>query len=121
MQSRLHQIGALFLGVVLAMGVLTPPSTAQVLYGSLTGVVTDQTGATVPGAEVTATNTLTGRVATTSTDAEGRYSFVNIQAGLYDIKVAADGFRTLTQTGTTVSVSKWRVDLSLELGQVTES
>ncbi|MCB1021897.1 MAG: carboxypeptidase regulatory-like domain-containing protein, partial [Acidobacteria bacterium] len=121
MASRLHQVGALLLGVALAVGVLAPPAMAQVLYGSLTGVVMDQTGATIPGAEITATNTQTGRIANTTSDAEGRYSFVNIQAGLYDIKVTADGFRTLTQTSLTVSVNQVaRADLSLELGQVTE-
>jgi hypothetical protein len=122
MATRLHQIGALFLGAVLALGVLAPqPATAQVLYGSLTGLVTDQTGASIPGAQVTATHTQTGRVNTTSSDAEGRYSFVNIQAGAYDVRVTADGFRALTQTGTAVSVNAvTRADLQLELGQVTE-
>jgi hypothetical protein len=109
--------------VVVATGVLVPPpATAQVLYGSLTGLVSDQTGASIPGAEVTATHVETARVTTTTSDAEGRYSFVNIPAGSYEIRVTADGFRSLTQTGVTVSVNQVaRVNLQLELGQVTET
>ncbi len=107
---------------MLALGAFAPQSAnAQVLYGSLTGLVTDQTGSTIPGAEVTATQTQTARVLSTTTDAEGRYSFVNAPAGTYDIRVAADGFRTLSQSGASVSVNQvTRVDVALELGQVTE-
>jgi hypothetical protein len=122
MASRLPKIGALLLSAVLTLGVLAPQSAfAQVLYGTLTGVVTDQTGASIPGAEIVATQQQTGRVLTASSDGEGRYSFVNAPAGTYDIKVTADGFRQLTRTDTNVSVNAvTRVELQLELGQVTE-
>lgn len=122
MTTRPHQIGALLLGAVLALGALAPQSaTAQVLYGSLTGLVTDQTGASIPGANLEAIHMQTGRAINASSDSAGRYSLINIPAGTYDIKVTADGFRALTQTGTTVSVNAvTRADLQLELGQLTE-
>ena len=122
MTTRFSAVLALALSAFLALGVLAPQSAnAQVLYGSLTGLVTDQTGSSIPGAEITATQTETARSLTTQSDAEGRYSFVNVPAGTYDIQVQADGFRSLTTTGTTVSVNQVaRVDLQLELGQVTE-
>ena len=105
-----------------ALAVLAATSAqAQVLYGSLTGIVSDQTGAAIPGASVSATNTQTGRELSTSTDAQGRYSFVNVQAGPYDVKFGAEGFRTLSRTGTPVSVNEvTRVDVQMELGQVSE-
>ena len=121
MKRRTHQLLAGAMLLALAISAPVQPTHAQVLYGSLTGVVSDPTGATIPGAEVSATHTQTARVLTTTTDAEGRYSFVNAPAGTYDIRVTADGFRALATTGNTVSVNQIaRVDLQLELGQVTE-
>ncbi len=121
MHRRTHQLLAVAALIALAIGAAVQPAMAQVLYGSLTGIVADQTGASIPGAEVSATNTATGREVTTSTDAQGRYSFVNVQAGPYDIRVASDGFRTMTRTGTQVSVNAvTRVDVQMELGQVSE-
>jgi len=98
-----------------------PGLQAQVLYGSLTGVVADQSGASIPGAEVTATNTVTGQVLNSSSDEAGRYSFVNVQAGPYDLNFTADGFRALNQTGIRVAVNAvTRTDVQLELGAVSE-
>ena len=121
MNKRSQQLWAFMALAALALGLAASPVQAQVLYGSLTGVVTDQSGASIPGADVSATNTLTGRELTTSTDAQGRYSFVNVQAGPYDLTISSDGFRALTLTGNTVSVNEvTRVDVQLEVGQVTE-
>ena len=114
-------VAAVFAAVLL-FGLAAPSAEAQVLYGSLTGLVTDQSGATIPGAEITATNTQTGQVLTSTSDPSGRYSFVNIQAGSYDVQFAAQGFRTLTQTGIQVNVNTvTRTDIQMELGQVTET
>ncbi len=117
-----RSVAAALFAAVLLFGLAAPSADAQVLYGSLNGLVTDQSGATIPGAEVNATNTQTGQVLTATTDAGGRYSFVNIQAGRYDVKFAAQGFRTLTQTGIQVNVNTvTRTDIQMELGQVTET
>ena len=123
MASRLQFLGALLLSALLLLCAITPQqASAQVLYGSLTGLVTDQTGASIPGAALEATQTLTGRTLNTTSDEEGRYSFVNVPAGPYDVNVTADGFRGLTQRGVIVSVNTvTRADLTLELGQVTET
>ena len=119
--SLLPTSAAVFMAALLILGLATPSAEAQVLYGSLTGLVTDQSGASIPGAEVSATNTQTGQALATTSDAAGRYSFVNVQAGTYDVRFGAQGFRTLTQTGIQVSVNAIaRVDIELELGQVTE-
>ncbi|MEX2299371.1 MAG: TonB-dependent receptor [Bryobacterales bacterium] len=119
--SLLHPSAAVFVAALLIFGLATPSAEAQVLYGSLTGLVTDQSGASIPGAEISATNTQTGQVITSASDPAGRYSFVNVQAGAYDVRFAAQGFRTLTQTGVQVSVNAvTRVDIGMELGQVTE-
>ena len=95
---------------------------AQILYGSVVGTVTDQSDAVVPNATVTITSKETGQSRTGPTDESGRYSFGNVLPGQYDLKVTANGFRTLTQTDLGVSANTvTRSDMKLEVGQVTES
>jgi outer membrane receptor protein involved in Fe transport len=84
--------------------------------------VTDANGAVVPGARVTIVNTETGLTRETTTDGQGAYSFVNLQAGPYDVKVALEGFREAVRSRVPVTVSQIsRVDLRLEVGALTES
>jgi hypothetical protein len=95
---------------------------AQVLYGSLVGTVTDQSGAVVPGATVTATETQTGLVRTDTSDASGRYNIVNALPGTYSIAVSASGFKKFEQTNVTVTPNVvTRTDVHLEVGQASES
>ena len=63
------------------------PATAQVLYGSVIGTVTDQSDSVIPGATVTLTNKDTGLAKEVSTDLGGRYSQVNVLPGRYDIEI----------------------------------
>jgi hypothetical protein len=101
--------------------VLVSPLDAQVLYGSIVGVVTDQTQAVVPNATVTITNQGTGQIREVTTDGDGRYSIPNVLPGTYDMKVSAPGFRTLTRTNDVVTINNvTRISVQLELGQVTE-
>jgi hypothetical protein len=92
-----------------------------VLYGSVIGGVTDQSDASVPNATVTLTSKETGQSRDTTSDASGRYSFVNVLPGRYDIKVVGAGFRTFTTTDVDVSPNVVaRVDVKLAVGQLTE-
>ena len=115
----------LMAGVALALVaalVAPPPASAQVLYGSITGTVTDQQGAAVPGATVTATNTGTGLKLEAVTDKEGGYTFRNLLPGVYDLGAALQGFRELKQTGLRVSAGNpVRVELKLEVGALAET
>ncbi|MFB3904528.1 MAG: TonB-dependent receptor domain-containing protein [Acidobacteriota bacterium] len=111
--------------VLLAAVILAASSNtvkAQVLYGSITGNVKDQTGAAVPGAEVTITQTETGRVRTAVTDDSGRYDFPTVQTGLWNLKVSMSGFRDFEEKGVQVNLnSVSRVDVSLQVGGVSET
>src|SRR5262245_32528705 len=69
------------------------PANAQVLYGSVVGTVTDPSGAVIPGASVTLTSKQIGVNRTDKTDEGGRYSFVNVLPGNYDVTVNATGFK----------------------------
>ena len=97
------------------------PAGAQVLYGSVVGNVEDASGAALPGATVTLTNKGTGLVQTGVTGATGTFTFTNVQAGTYDVKVSMQGFKEFVRTDVPVTVNTVsRVDSRLELGALTE-
>src|SRR5258708_25014536 len=66
--------------------------------GSITGEVTDQSGAVAPNAAVTATNSKTNVARSTATNAAGNYSFPDLTPGTYDVKVAAARFANIVET-----------------------
>src|SRR3972149_6265949 len=72
--------------IALVATALTPTSaTAQTLYGSIVGTVSDQQGASLPGVTVTATNTGTAFKAEAVSDERGNYTFRNLLPGTYDV------------------------------------
>ena len=98
------------------------PVSAQVLYGSLIGTVTDPSGSVVPNAAVTITDKATGTVKDAASDGSGRYSFVNVPPGTYNLKVTAKGFKSYAKTDINVTPSSiGREDVSLDVGQATET
>jgi hypothetical protein len=111
----------LLLPVLLSCAFATD-SKAQVLYGSLTGNVTDATGAAIPNVKVEAANTGTGVSRVATTDSSGSYSFNDLQAGAYKITFSAASFRTVVQEGVQIlSNSTRRSDLQLQVAQVSDT
>jgi len=95
---------------------------AQVLYGSIVRTITDPSNAAVPKAKVTVSNAATGLSREVFTDEAGYYSLPNLLQGNYDVALGASGFKPVTRT--TVSVltnAVTRVDVTLEVGAITES
>src|ERR1039457_5959348 len=80
--------------VLLALVCASQLGDAQVLYGSLTGNVTDPSSAAIPGVRVTALNVDTGVSRQTDTDARGAYLFSNLPLGTYKVTIVAKGFQT---------------------------
>src|ERR1700734_3785237 len=74
--------------LALLLCIFSAPAQAQILYGSLTGNVTDPTGAAVAGAHVEALDLATGVTQNTTTDASGIYRFSTLQEGDYKITIA---------------------------------
>jgi hypothetical protein len=94
----------------------------QGFTASVLGTVTDNTGAVVPAAIVTATNLGTSTKATTTTDANGSYTLIQLQPGDYQVVVEAPGFKRAVQDKVTLQVDQRQpLDVRLELGQVTDS
>ena len=85
---------SLVLGMLAAIILLPVQGRAQVSGATLTGTVTDPSGAVVPKATITISNTATGIVHTAITNSAGRYTVPTLAPGTYDIVVKATGFRT---------------------------
>src|SRR5690348_17472804 len=87
--------------------------------GRIEGKVVDPKGATVPGANVTATNQVTKQEFTAVTDEHGHYKVEGLPAGSYDVSVAAKGFNNTIQTDVKVDDDAVRtVDVRLEIAPV---
>ncbi|HEX4276997.1 MAG TPA: carboxypeptidase-like regulatory domain-containing protein, partial [Bryobacteraceae bacterium] len=114
--SRKCVISALS-GVLLLFAVGATGLDAQVT-ATISGTVTDTSGAAVSGAKVDVKNTGTGIIQNTSTDAQGRYSVPELPVGDYQIQAVAAGFQNVVHTGITLTVGAQSVvDLSLPVGQ----
>ena len=93
----------------------------QVAGGTLSGTVTDASGAVIPNAQVAITNTATGVTSTTSTDKAGLYSAPNLVPGTYEVTISAAGFTTQVQTGITLTVGAEQVlNATMKVGGTTE-
>ena len=100
-----------------ALVLCTAAAWGQSQNGSLSGQVTDKTGAAVPQATVTLNSTERHIPQTTSTDSDGRYSFPNNPPGTYDLTIDATGFKQYVKTGIELVVSSpRREDAQLEVG-----
>ena len=108
-------IGLLFL--LLAVSDAWAQATAQI-----NGRVADQTGAVLPGVDVTATQTATGLTRNAVTDETGSYTMTNLPIGPYRLEAALPGFRSYVQTGIVLQVgSNPVINAVLEVGQVADS
>jgi hypothetical protein len=88
--------------------------------GAITGVVTDPSGAVIPGAKVTATRVETGVSQFTVTSGAGTYTIPSLVVGTYNVVAEAQGFKSGTATGITLDVAQQRaVDFKLVLAGVT--
>jgi hypothetical protein len=111
-------IGTLAAAAVLSVAV---PATAQILYGSILGTVTDAQGAVTPGVVLTATNAGTGLKVEATTDENGSYAFRNLPPGNYDLTATLTGFREHQQNGIPVAAGNpVRVNVTMVLGAVSE-
>src|SRR5258707_72627 len=119
--SRIIRV-AVALCLQLALLAIPKIAGAQTLYGSLTGDVTDNTGASVPRAKVEILNVATGVSRQTVTDERGSYLVSDLQAGTYRVTISAPSFQRRIQEGLAVDVNTIRrLDVTLQVSQLSES
>ena len=109
--------------VILACALLLPGSlNAQVLYGSITGNVTDKAGLAMPAAQVEALNTATGVARQATTDMRGAFAFNDLQPGAYKFTISAPSFSTAVENNIQLDANTVRrVDVALELSELNQS
>ena len=109
----------LFVGFVVSF-LGSAPVWAQAT-GQINGTAKDQSGAVLPGVDITATQTETGVARTTITNETGSYLLSNLPTGPYRLEAGLPGFRTYVQTGIVLQVNASPViNVVLEVGQVSE-
>lgn len=113
----------LVLGILSVFLLVAPSGNAQTATtGTVVGVVSDRSGASVADAAVSLRNTATNSEARQQTNGAGEYTFVNIVPGKYEISVKKAGFRTSEMAALTIDVNKsYTVNVTLELGEVSQS
>jgi hypothetical protein len=94
---------------------------SQTYTGRILGNVTDQTGASVTGANVTITDAQRGTTRTLTTDTSGLYVAPDLSPGTYNVRVEAKGFKSMQRVNVPLEVAKdVRIDFALQTGQVSE-
>ena len=95
---------------------------AQADRGSISGTITDSTGAAVPGVALTLKNQATNLTYSTTASASGTYSFLNLPIGMYTLTAAAKGFERSEARGIQAQVNQQsRVDIALQIGELTQT
>jgi len=108
--------------VTFALVLTTATSWAQLSTAQLSGRVTDESGAVLPGVTVTVTQTDTGLTRTVTTDGTGTYVLPNLPTGPYRLEVALQGFRTYQQTGIVLQVAAApAINVVLGIGSLEET
>jgi Carboxypeptidase regulatory-like domain len=118
-RSTLRMLAYSLLAVLLAI----PFSLhAQQYSGTINGTVTDSTGAAIPGATITLTNTGTAAKITGKSDAQGNFTFAQLPIGSYDIHVTQGNFKEFVETGIVVHTStNTQVPVVMQVGAATQT
>ena len=108
------------LGLSLALSTASRAQNVQV-NGAFHGVISDTTGAVIPGAEIVVKNLATGQIRKATTDAAGFYTITQVAPGHYSVTVSKEGFATLIQPNVELLVNQdLAADYTLKVGQVTQ-
>jgi Carboxypeptidase regulatory-like domain len=98
------------------------PAFAQVVGGSISGTVKDETGAGIPAAQVILRNSETGAERKLASDESGRYSAPSVAVGRYEVSASKENFQSQTKTGIELVVGQsTTVDLILHIGDVKQT
>ncbi len=117
MRNHLCVALEVFVMVIFAVAIASASIT-----GSISGVVSDASGAVISGASAVATNTQTGVKSSVTTDTKGFYNLATLAVGTYDLEISKPGFKTYRQTGLVIDAnSALRADATLRVGAINET
>jgi Carboxypeptidase regulatory-like domain/TonB dependent receptor len=110
------------LGLAVLFSLIPKPAAGQAVSGTILGRVADTSGAVIPGAKVTVTQTETGFTRTLITDSKGEYTAPSVPTGTYTVTGELTGFKTVSLANVHLGVDqKLKLDLKLDVGQMTET
>lgn len=102
--------------------VLSVAAFAQSERGTITGVIHDSSGAVVPGAKITVTNQATKVSLHSTSNGAGEYAALELQAGIYNVRVDKEGFRSFEVNGVVLNAAQTvRTDATLEVGAASQT
>ena len=108
--------------VVVCLFVVTLTAFTQSDRGTITGTVSDATGAVIPGVPIEAKNVQTGATYQAGSSETGNYTLAQLPAGTYELSAILPGFKRFLRSGIIVSVATvLRIDIALEVGAAGES
>src|SRR5262244_318431 len=108
--------------VVTCLLLLNLAAFAQTDRGTITGAVSDASGAVIPGVTIEAKNAQTGAVYQAGTSETGNYTLAQLPAGTYEVSAGLPGFKKFVRSGMMVSVATvLRIDITLSVGAADES
>src|SRR5215813_14166193 len=108
--------------VVVCLFALTRTAFTQSDRGTITGTVSDATGAVIPGVAIEAKNAQTAATYQAGSSETGNYTLAQLPAGTYEISAPLPGFKRFVRAGVIVSVATvLRIDIALEVGGAGDS
>ena len=120
--NRLRPSTPLLWACVLAIMLAILPAVGQERFGSLVGTARDASGAVLPDATITVTNTATGREATTTSRADGGFMVRELESGRYTVVVEKSGFSRFEAPDVLILVGRTTtVNATLEVGALTQT
>jgi len=118
--ASLKELLGRFVLAGLFVSCLLPATARAQSTGSITGTVTDASGAVIPGAKVVVTEQQTGVSRTVTADGSGSYAVPSLQPGTYSVKASETGMQVVTIQGVVLSVSS-TVPVNVQLGLQSQS
>src|SRR5216684_2225721 len=112
-----------FFACILGLGLMASiPLHAQVTGATISGTITDATGAVIAGAEISVRNTATGIIRNTTADSAGFYTVPNLNPGPYEVKVTAKGFTTALQSNLALAVgAQQALNIAMKVGETSQT
>ena len=121
LRSGLAPLGVCLAVLVMLLGFVLP-AVAQLDTGAIAGTVLDPSGKVVQGAKVSIVGTATGTAYSTVSSSTGYFVFPSVRTGIYDISVAATGFKTAVHKGVVVAIGTTSSqDIVLAIGAANET